>query len=300
MLEKEIDFAEIDRINRSFPFEQRWENLTLGNDFMFGKVFQDTGLCLELVKLILPELNIERIERLEQQKSAKETFDTHGVRFDVYLHDDKGRIIVLEMQIANRKDLPRRARSYHSSADLDARETEKHKTYDTMPEVIIVFICEFDPFGMGRNVYTFKNYCAEERNLMLDDGASTIFLNTKGKDKSISPGMKAFLDFVGGKSSDDKFVRRLEDRLSYAKHNWYWRANYVKDMLDRNSFAKECEERGIVIGEARGIAIGEARGEVRGIHKANVATALRLRQMGMNDNQISLATGLSFDEIGRL
>ena len=85
------------------------------------------------------------------------------------------------------------------------------------------------------------------------------------------------------------------------------RASYLNE-LDRNSFAKECEERGIAIGkesgiaigEARGIAIGEARGEVRGIHKANVATALRLRQMGMNDNQISLATGLPFDEIKKL
>ncbi|MBQ9389499.1 MAG: hypothetical protein IJU07_04930 [Synergistaceae bacterium] len=89
------------------------------------------------------------------------------------------------------------------------------------------------------------------------------------------------------------------------------RASYLNE-LDRNSFAKECEERGIAIGkesgiaigeargEVRGIAIGEARGEVRGIHKANVATALRLRQMGMNDNQISLATGLPFDEIKNL
>ena len=73
------------------------------------------------------------------------------------------------------------------------------------------------------------------------------------------------------------------------------RVSYLNE-LDRNSFAKECEERGIAIGKESGIAIGEARG----IHKANVATALRLRQMGMNDNQISLATGLPFDEIKNL
>lgn len=44
------------------------------------------------MKLILPELNTERIILHEQQKSAHETIDTRGVRFDVYLHDDKGRI----------------------------------------------------------------------------------------------------------------------------------------------------------------------------------------------------------------
>ena len=82
----------VDELNQSFSFEQRWENLTLANDFMFGKVFQDADLCLELVRLILPELNTERIILHEQQKSAHETIDTRGVRFDVYLHDDKGRI----------------------------------------------------------------------------------------------------------------------------------------------------------------------------------------------------------------
>ena len=244
----EFDEARIDEINQSFPFEQRWENLTLGNDFMFGKVFQDTGLCLELARLILPELDIEHITRIEQQKSAKETLDTHGVRFDVYLHDEKGRIIILEMQIANRKNLPRRARAYHSNADLDARDAKRYKTYSEMPEVIVVFICEFDPFGLGRHIYTFRNYCAEERSLMLDDGASTIFLNTKGRDKDIPPRLRAFLDLIGGKTSDDEFVKRLEDRLSYAKHNWYWRKEYVKNTLDTNTFAEECEERG----EARG------------------------------------------------
>ena len=289
----------IEELNQSFSFEQRWENLTLANDFMFGKVFQDADLCLELVKLILPELNTERIILHEQQKSAHETIDTHGVRFDVYLHDDKGRIIIIEMQIANRKDLPRRSRSYHSSADLDARDSGKYKRYSEMPEAILVFICEFDPFGLGRHVYTFRNICVEERDLMLDDGASTIFLSTKGKD-NIFPELKAFLDIVSGKSSDDDFVRRIEDRLRYAKQNLHWRYEYVLDTLERNSITYEAEQRGIAIGEERGIAIGEERGIVIGEQRANIAVALRLRQAGMDDSYIHFVTGLSLEEIQNL
>ena len=77
------DALNIDEMNLSLPFEQRWENLTIANDFMFGKVFQDLDLSLELVRRILPELNIERITLHERQKSAHETLDTYGVRFDV-------------------------------------------------------------------------------------------------------------------------------------------------------------------------------------------------------------------------
>ena len=268
------------------PFEERWENLTLANDFMFGKVFQDLDLCLELVRLILPELDIERITLHERQKAVHETMDTHGVRFDVYLHDNEGRIIIVEMQVANRKYLPRRTRAYHSAADIDARKNGAG--YGNMPEVIVIFICAFDPFGLGRHVYTFRKMCVEERDLVLDDGATTIFLNTKGKDDGISPRLKAFLDMVGGKSSDDEFVQRLERRLRYAKQNWEWRQEYMLTAWERDTLYNEGVEEGIVIGEKRGI------------HQANIATARNLRNMGMNDTQINLATGLSFEDISRL
>ncbi len=49
-----------------------------------------------------------------------------------------------------------------------------------------------------------------------------------------------------------------------------------------------------------GIAEGIALGEERGIRKANLETARRLREMGMIDNDIQKATNLSFDDISSL
>ena len=43
----------------------------------------------------------------------------------------------------------------------------------------------------------------------------------------------------------------------------------------------------------KGLTIGEARGRLA----ANIETARRLRNMGMNDNDIQKATNLSFDEM---
>ena len=64
------------------------------------------------------------------------------------------------------------------------------------------------------------------------------------------------------------------------------------------------EERGIKLGKELGIKLGEERGiklgEERGIKLGKVATAQRLRAMGLSDEQIAQGTGLSLDEIEAL
>ena len=238
------------------PEEERWENLTLANDFLFGKIFQDPDLCLKLVKIILPELNIERVTFPVLQKSIRETFETRGVRFDVYLRDNEDRIINVEMQPVNRDNLMKRTRAYHSLIDLDTMDRESVKNYSDMPEVIVIFICGFDLFKLGRHMYTFRNYCVQERDLMLNDGTETIFLNTKGNADDISPKLKSFLDLVNGKSSNDDFVNELERRLEYAKQNRKWRQMYMLGKFERQANIDE----GIEIGIKRGIEIGREIG----------------------------------------
>ena len=48
-------------------------------------------------------------------------------------------------------------------------------------EVLVVMITPFDLFGYGLYRYTFQMRCEEVPELKLDDGATRIFLNTKGK-----------------------------------------------------------------------------------------------------------------------
>ena len=80
-----------------------------------------------------------------------------------------------------------------------------------MPDAFVIFICMFDPFGLGRHIYTFGNTCQEDNGLKLNDGAVTIFLNARGKSDDINGELKAFLDFMLGKASGDPFVMRLAE-----------------------------------------------------------------------------------------
>ncbi len=62
--------------------QRSWEELSISNDFLFGKVMQNPELCKELLQRILPDLDIDHVEYPELQKTIKEDFDAKGVRLD--------------------------------------------------------------------------------------------------------------------------------------------------------------------------------------------------------------------------
>lgn len=48
--------------------QTNWEDLSISNDLLFGKVMQNPELCKELLQRIFPDLKIDRIEYPELQK----------------------------------------------------------------------------------------------------------------------------------------------------------------------------------------------------------------------------------------
>ena len=80
-----------------------WEEQTIANDFMFSKVMSNPELSKELLRRILPHLNIQEVKDIEIQKTLKNYYLHKGVRLDVYVTDDKGRIYDIEMQMAEQR-----------------------------------------------------------------------------------------------------------------------------------------------------------------------------------------------------
>ena len=113
-----------------------------------------------------------------------------------------------------------------------------------MPDAFVIFICMFDPFGLGRHIYTFRSSCKEVDGLNLDDGAVTIFLNAYGKSDDINGELKAFLDFMLGKTSGDPFIERLSEQMSIAKLNAKWRRVYMRNMLHERELQAEALIKG--------------------------------------------------------
>ena len=187
-----------------------------------------------------------------------------GVRFDILTSTARS-IFDIEAQNRKLKDLYRRPRAYHIAVGYDAlnkKSLKKSGSYEDLPNTYVIFICTFDLFNKGRHIYTFKNFCAEDKDIELNDGAYTVFLNTKGKLDDVSPELKNFLNFVDkNKVADgDSFIKTLDEKIKDAKHNVAWRDEYML-LLTRE------DEK-----FAEGVHEGENR--------ANEATAIRMLKAG--------------------
>jgi predicted transposase/invertase (TIGR01784 family) len=226
--------------------EAKWEDLSISNDFLFGKVMQDAELCKELLQRILPELDIDHVEYPELQKTIKEDFEAKGIRLDAYVNDGKGTVYDIEMQAVTSKYLPRRTRYYQSMIDLQL--VDKGQDYDTLNDSYIIFICLSDLFGKGRYRYSFENICKEDTEVILNDGAKKIFLNADGKKGDISEELKAFLDYVAGRPSEDAFVKKLESAVEKAKKNRKWRREYMTLLMRDRENQKIGKEIGKIFG----------------------------------------------------
>ncbi len=202
-----------------------WEELGISNDFMFGKIMQNAELCKELLQRILPDLDIEHVEYPEVQKGIRPDVDAKSVRLDVYVRDDKNKIYDIEMQVTDTGELPRRARYYQSMIDLQM--IDKGQPYKLLKPSYIIFICPFDIFDQGRHIYTFKNFCKEDKSIVLEDGATKIFLNAVGTLDDVSEKLKAFLNYEVGIRSEDDFVKKLEEAVKEARKNREWRREYM-------------------------------------------------------------------------
>ena len=208
---------------------------------------QDAELCKELLQRIFPDMKIDHIEYPEVQKGIKPDVDAKSVRFDVYVKDGKGTVYDIEMQVTDTKELPKRSRYYQSMIDLQMIDRGQH--YKRLRPSYIIFICPFDLFDKGRHIYTFENICNEDNSINLKDGAVKVFLNAEGECDDISKELKAFLDYVAGRESDDNFVKKLAEAVEQAKKNREWRHEYMT-LLMRD---QENVEKGKIEGRAEGI-----------------------------------------------
>lgn len=246
-----------------------WEKIGISNDFLFGKVMRNPRLCKKLLEMILPELEIDRIEYPELQKAIREDVDARSVRLDVYIRDGKGTVYNIEMQAVNTRELPKRSRYYQSMIDLQLMD--KNQSYKELNQSYIIFICLKDIFGYGRHIYTFENLCKEEDGLSLNDGAIKIFLNAEGKKEDVSPALKSFLDYVAGQPSEDGFVKELEEAVKEAKRNREWRREYMM-LLMRDQENRE-------LGREQGRKEGEIYGAIRAYQDMDITEDMILKKL---------------------
>lgn len=251
---------------------EKWESISICNDFVFCKIMQDEELLAELIRRILPDLKFSKLD-IQAQKTVEIGPDIHGVRFDVFVELEDGSVVEIEMQVLDTGNLPKRLRFYGSMADTQM--LEKGILYSNLKDSYVIMICPFDEYKKGRHIYTFTNKCTEEPELEMGDGTTKIVLNAVGTQDDVSEKLKAFLDYVAGKTVDDEYVKKLDEAVHKARANKKWRKEYMTLMM------RDLENR----------ELGRKEGE-------NILSQLinKLLSAGKNDDAIRATTDDKFRE----
>ena len=248
-----------------------WEELTIRDDYMFKLVMKSRRICKKMLEGTL-RIRIAKIRYLETEKSIAAPYRSKGIRLDVYVKDEKDTVYNIEMQIRRLEGdaLFKRARYYQSMMDADLLAAGAD--YDELNKTIIIFVCPFDPFGEGRYIYTFENLCMENKDLELRDGATKIFLNTKGTIGDITDTIKAFLRYVDGVVTDNSLVQEIEEEIRKVKLEEGERVNYMTFAMKMMEERKE----GRAEGRAEGRREGRREGRKEGQRDERVAILRRL------------------------
>ena len=229
------------------------QELTIKDNFMFGAVMLEPENSRRLLELIL-EKEIEKIE-VSTEKSIVYNPEYRGIRLDVYTKDPDGTRYNVEMQtVATSTEL--RARYYHSQMDMELLLSGAD--YETLPEVYVIFICDYDPLGQGKYKYTIDNMCREVPEYEYQDGVHTVMVSTKGKNEEEVPEeLVKFLRFVEAdleKSESDfgsDYVRDLQKTVKQVKEDRDMEERQLVLDLVIKDHMKEARKEGIKEGTER-------------------------------------------------
>lgn len=173
---------------------------TLVNHPKYGERFSR-----ELLRIILGK-DFKSLKVIPQKVYYGSDTDKHGARLDVYLEeepegeksDETATICEIEPNLEGDpehiRELPRKMRFYHSK--IDAGSFESGMDYQSLKNVIVIMITPYDPFGLGRMIYTVSNRCLEEPDMHYEDGARTLFLYTKGTKGNPAEELRELLHYM--------------------------------------------------------------------------------------------------------
>lgn len=263
------------------------QELTIKDNFMFGAVMCDEKQCRHFLELALG-FPIAQV-KVDKEKSIVYHPQYKGVRLDVYAEDAEHTHYNVEMQAVKKEALPKRARYYHSQIDMELLLSGVE--YSELSNSYVIFICDFDPFGGEKYRYTVCNHCAELNGQKIEDGSTTIFFSTHGKNEEEVPeALVKFLNFVRAdleeskKDFADDYVKSLQESVSSVKRSREMGECFMLLELMLQDERKEGKAEGLAEGIQKGKAAANAENTLGFLEDlGTVPEALRARIMTEQD-----------------
>lgn len=257
--------------------EEKWRRATFRDSVIFAWIIADNeDICLKLLQIILPELNITNIVKIRNEDNQKKDKVFHGVRFDVFAEDEQGRMYDIEMQIANNHDLGKRISYYQSN--LVSRSVREGQSFVNKVDTYVIFICNFDFGKQGLPKYT-TSLIINETGEIVDNKEHNVILNVKSKNfSSLGSEVKAFLEYVKSNKVSNQLTKDIDDKVKELKKSTERKKSYMgyeQELLTREYYA-----------EQKGLQKGRAEGKKEGRKENIIDSIKKLDSQGYNKKQI--------------
>ena len=229
------------------------EDLNLINRFLFDEVMEDRESYQATVSILLGE-DIQLLDEPETEKELRVSPELREIRLDVVSMDKGGKLYYTEMQQKNTKNLRRRSRYYQAQLDVSLLAPVS-KDFNLLSYSCLILVSPFDIFERGLYRYTFENICKECPDLKLEDGASRVFINTKGKNKcSFSQEFLDFMEYITNTTDEaaertkSQKIKRIHEQVKRIKLSEKMGVKYMQLWEEKAYIREEGLEQGLAEG----------------------------------------------------
>ncbi|NCB92627.1 MAG: Rpn family recombination-promoting nuclease/putative transposase [Clostridia bacterium] len=230
------------------------KNLNLTNRFLFDAVMEDAETHQAVLSIIFQH-DIGLLPQNEVEKQLQTLPFLRSVRLDVFSMDEEHNVYNSEMQKNYKSDLRKRSRFYQALIDASLLPMGI-LNYNQLNDSYMIMITPFDIFGFGLYQYTFEAKCREVPELSLGDGATRIFLNTRGTNpEEVGQELVDLLKYVEDTSdtvaeaSESELIKKIHKRVKEVKSSEEMGVKYMQAWEEKAYEREEGREEGRILGE---------------------------------------------------
>ncbi len=303
------------------PGDEDIKFIDLRVDYAFKRVFGTPGneeLLKMLIDSILPDLHVSTL-MLGNQENVGDSPDDKKTVFDIRATTEDGETVVIEMQLAEKKNFNDRL-VYYSTYPIREQVRGGDRKYLLTP-LYIVAIMDFS-MGGGRTTDSVINtFCLRndsDISKTLTDNVHFVTVELPKFRKGISD-LNSLADRIiwllrnmGSLKSvpeefHDKGLEKLFDISNFTAMTYEEQMDYLAKFHAELDRAAELEaaidkgnELGRTVGREEGLKEGREEGEKIGRQKKAIEDATKFKAAGVAPDIISQCTGLTLEEVENL
>ena len=263
-----------------------------------------------LIDSILPELHVQTLT-LGNQENVGDTKNDKKTVFDIKATTEDGETVVIEMQLADKKDFNDRL-VYYSTYPIREQVRGGNRDYQLAP-LYIIAIMDFSMEGGRTTDSVINSFCIRndsDISKTLTDNVHYVTVELPKFKKGVSDlnsladRMIWLLRNMGSLKSvpeefHDKCLDKLFDISNFTAMTYEEQMEYLAKFhaeLDRRSELETAIEKGLKLGMEQGLEQGLEQGRTEGV----LSVAAKMKYSGVPVQTICNWTGLSPEEVDRI